>query len=104
MSELTARKNLREELERLVLASSLENPVIVSRQTLRIALQRFLARELEVDDLVGWANLLEGYELIGYEPGFEKQIADVVFRISTPEINAPLNHESCQDLLSQLSL
>lgn len=103
MPELTASQNLIEELERLLLASSAE-PVVVSRQTLRTALQRFLADELEVSDLVRWANSLEAYDQVRYELGFEKQIADIVFRIATPEITASLNHKSCHELLNQLPL
>lgn len=102
MLELDARANLREEFERLLLHSTIENPIIVSRRTLRTALQRILANELDSDDLVAWANSIESHDQVRYEPGFEKLIADIVFRIASPEINEPLDSESYRRLISQL--
>lgn len=103
MPELTATKNLREEFEQLLPFCSVSNPMIISRQTLRTALQRFLADEIDPTDFVAWANLIELHDEVQYERGFEKLIADVVFCIASPEINGPLNSDTCQGFLSQLA-
>ena len=82
--------------------TTIEAPIIVSRRTLRTALQRFLANDLASDDLVAWANAIEAHDQVRYESGFEKLIADVVFRIASPEIREPLNSRSCRRLISEL--
>lgn len=104
MLELTATQNLYEELERLLLSATVANPIVISRQTLRTAVQRFLANEFGLSDLMAWANRLEGHDHVQYEPGFEKLIANVVFQIATPEINRSLNPNTCHELLNELSL
>jgi hypothetical protein len=104
MPMLLVDKNIRDELEQLLQRDAVDNPIIVSRSTLRVALERFLENEVVVDDLVSWANLIEAYDQVQYEVGFEKLIADVLFSIASPEINGPLNRGTCRRFLSQLSV
>ena len=103
MLKLKAVDDLREELGEFLLRATQGNPVIVSRQTLWTALTRFLGGEVDRSDLVAWANLIEAHDLVGYEPGFEKSIADVVFFIASPEINGELNADICRQYVGQLS-
>jgi hypothetical protein len=103
VSDLKAIGDLHEELGDLLLRAKQDNPVIVSRQTLRTALTRFVAGEIDRNDLVAWANLIEAHDLVRYELGLETSIADVVFCIASPEINGPLNADLCRQYISQLS-
>jgi hypothetical protein len=103
VTELQADRNLREEIEQLLSRHTVENPIIVSRQTIRIALQRFLENEYDVGELVEWANLIEAYDQVQYESGFEQLIADVLFSIASPEINEPLTADSCRRLIGRLA-
>jgi hypothetical protein len=102
MSDLTARHDLREEMERLLRRSTLQDPIILSREFLCTALRRAIAGELQMQDLVAWANLVEAHDLIQYEERFEKLIANVVFCIASPEINGPLDHNRCSELIREL--
>ena len=104
MPELRANKNLRDEFQQLLLRCSPGDPIVVSRRTLRAALRRFVENEIDVGDLVVWANLIEAHDQVQYEPGFQKLIADVVFCIASPEINEPLNAEMCHRLMDGLRL
>jgi hypothetical protein len=102
MLELRTTANLREELEQLLQRATLENPIIVSRRTLRTALQRLSTNDLVSDDLMIRANAIEAHDQVQYEPGFEELIADVVFGITSREINGPLDSTSCLGFISQL--
>jgi hypothetical protein len=103
MLELNAIENLRGELEEDLLIATIDNPVVVSRLTLRTALTRYISGELENDELTAWANLIECNELVQYEPHFEKLIATILFYIAGPEINGQLTPESSREYLKQLS-
>jgi hypothetical protein len=50
-----------------------------------------------------WAEILEMNEHIDYEPGVEEAIADVLFRLSTPEINKPISQAVARELRAALS-
>jgi hypothetical protein len=102
--ELKADANLRDELEGALLRAA-ESDVIVSRQTLRTALNRFLANELTGDDLVNWAKWVEAEVLsdrIDYETGYEKLLATTLFHIASPEINGALDAALCRSYVEQL--
>lgn len=101
MSELQASGDLLVELERL-LSHGAGTPIIVSRHTLRTALSRFLANEIDLADLTNWAGALELEDQARYEPGFEKLIASILFCLATPEINEPVNSDVARNLLRQL--
>ena len=102
MSELQADRGLREELEQMLPLHTPERPLIVSRRTLQTALQRSFTGQIDIDDLISWANMLELSDEVQYEPGFETLVADVLFCVSTPELNGPLDLVKCRELISQL--
>src|SRR5438132_9238486 len=102
--ELKPDANLHDELEGALLLAAGSN-AIVSRQTLRAALNRFLANELTVDDLVNWANRVEAevlFDRIDYEAGYEKLLATTLFYIASPEINGALDAALCRSYVEQL--
>jgi hypothetical protein len=102
--ELKANANLCDELE-VALLRTAGSDVIVSRQTLRVALNRFLANELTSVDLVNWANQVEAEVLsdrIDYEAGYEKLLATTLFYIASPEINGALDAALCRTYVEQL--
>src|SRR5882762_7345847 len=103
--ELKADANLRDELEGALLRAA-GSDVIVSRQTLRTALNRFLANELTSVDLVNWANRVEAEVLsdrIDYEAGYEKLLANKLFYVASPELNGALDAASCRSYVEQLA-
>jgi hypothetical protein len=54
------------------------------------ALGLFEERRLSAEQLQEWADLLECNEHVDYEHGCEGTVADLLFRLSTPEINDPI--------------
>ena len=87
--------------EKLLLARA-DFQLFLTRKTLSLAISRFLRGEIKEEDLVAWANLLEAKDEILYEPGYERVLADVVFQVASPEINAPLVPTTCKALLNVL--
>jgi len=49
-----------------------------------------------------WAEILEMNEHVDYESGVEEAIADVLFRLSTPEINEPISQAVARELRAAL--
>ena len=45
---------------------------------------------VSAEQLRDWADLLEMNEYVDYERGSEGMVADLLFRLSTPEINEPI--------------
>jgi len=54
------------------------------------ALDQFEGGVLTGEQLQEWADTLEMNDLVLYEEGAEGAIADLLFRLSTPEINDPI--------------
>jgi hypothetical protein len=59
---------------------------------------RISVRELET-----WASLLEGRPGIDYEVGHEDQVSEVLFQLSTPNINEEVTSAKCWRLMKKLS-
>jgi hypothetical protein len=103
MPELKASNSLLEELREELSRYDLNDPIIISRQTLLVALQGFLAADVRKDDLVDWANQIELHDEVQYEPRFNDVISDALFSISSPEINGSITSELCERLIVKLA-
>jgi hypothetical protein len=103
MPQLKASNSLLGELQEELSRYDLNDPIIISRQTLLVALRRFLAADVRKDDLVDWANQIELHDEVQYEPRFNDVISDALFSISSPEINGPITSELCQRLIVRLA-
>jgi hypothetical protein len=101
MRTLTALSNLDKELNDLIHSSV---PIVVIRKTLHTVLSRFMSGDLNATDIYSWANQLEGRDEVQYETGFEGTIADIIFCLSSPEINGQLTNQMCFTLIKELHL
>ena len=66
------------------------------------ALKLYLDGVITENRLQEWADVLEMCDYVDYESGAEEAIADVLFRLSTPEINEPISHILAQKLRDEL--
>lgn len=66
------------------------------------ALDRFLNFQLPEDELVYWADSLELNPCVLYDPGFEEIIANLLFRISSPEINGAITLDEMRQIRAGL--
>jgi hypothetical protein len=67
-------------------------------------LGRYLGGTLGADDVERWADAVEGRDDIQYREGHEKEIADLLFRLSGPEISGPLCPVTAQALRDELAV
>ena len=65
-------------------------------------IDRFLAGNIDAQQLQDWAERLECREDIGFESDDKQLVDDVFFRLATPFINEPLTHESVSRMREQL--
>jgi hypothetical protein len=68
-------------------AKAREGNIVLTREALARILERHASGELAAEELMQLANELEANDEIDYEPNAEAIIADVLFELSTPEIN-----------------
>ena len=101
--EVEASGDLLEEFRQLLSRNGAVGELVVSRKTLRNALRRFVDGDIEAAELVEWASLIEAYDQIVYEPGFERIVAAFVFRFATPEINDPLDRDLGRRMIDDLA-
>lgn len=99
---LEATDDLLEELKQLLAQCGPEDVVVVSRQAVRNVLNRAIRAEVAQTDVVAWANALEALDRVEYEQPFKADIADVLFVLSSPEINGPLTPDRYRSLLEDL--
>ena len=65
-------------------------------------LRKFLDLQISANELQEWAEVLSMNDWIAYAEEESATIADVLFQLSTPEINVPLTANSVSDLLQDL--
>jgi hypothetical protein len=53
-------------------------------------------------EIEAWAELIEGSPSIESESEMESRLSEVIFQLSTPDINEPVTIEKCWRLLKQL--
>ena len=99
MTILTALSDLDKELDDSI---HLGAPVLVIRKTLHSVLSRFMSGDVNASDIYSWANQLEARDEVEFETGFEAIIADVIFCLSSPEINGQLTNQMCFTLIKVL--
>ena len=94
------------ELERLVHTFPYDFegiPVALTRDHLRNSLARCIEGRISVRELETWASLLEGRPGIDYEVGHEDQVSEVLFQLSTSDINEEVTPAKCWLLMKKLS-
>lgn len=64
--------------------------VVVSLADIDRALRSYDEGDLSADQLHEWAELLEMSDHVAYDRDAEQAIADLLFRLATPEINEPI--------------
>lgn len=77
-------------------------PVVLTRKDLTSVLRRCIDREIPGVDITAWAELVEGRPGIDYESEKEEELSEVLFELSTPEINEAVTPEKCWRLLKAL--
>ncbi len=78
-------------------------PVLLRKEHIAHALNCFVDGIITAGDLEVWAELIEGRPGIDFETSAEDELSEILFQISTPEINGPVSIEKCQRMLEQLS-
>jgi hypothetical protein len=80
-----------------------EEPLVrLGASDLLRVIDRFLAGDIDAQQLQDWAERLECREDIGFGPDDEQLVDDVFFRLATPFINEPLTHETVSRMREQL--
>ena len=100
MIDLTGIEPL-EELSRIKKNASSES-LRISRSALTQLILRFQSGDIGADELSSWAELLDAADEVVYESGYEEVVGEVLFVLSTPEINHPLSQSQCAELLQSL--
>lgn len=76
--------------------------LLLTRAALGRALALWLARNGAAAELIAIADALEAADEVDCEPGTEELVADVLFQLATPEINAPVEPQTVRALLERL--
>ena len=67
-------------------------------------LEGYLAGGLMEEDVEVWAEALAGRDDVGFLEGFEDQLKQVLFELSTPEINEPIGPEMARRWTARLRI
>jgi len=84
------------------LASSKEEgiPLFLSRSDIARALTAFLAGEIDENEVADWAEFYDANEAVEFES--DAAIPEVLFDLSSPEINGRLDKARAREWLSRL--
>jgi hypothetical protein len=75
---------------------------LVRSSDIDAALKLYLNGVITEKQLREWSDVLEMCDYVDYESGEEEAVADVLFRLSTPEIHEPINHDLARHLRIKL--
>lgn len=76
--------------------------VVLSRADVSSVLSRYVDNELDTDQCRDWAEAILGRDDIGMEHEHEPVLKDLLFQISTPEINQPMTPALAREWLRRL--
>lgn len=102
MRRIDPSGNINESLDAAITDVDLDGGVVLFRNDLSVALERCARGEIDKDELTKWASRIEYTECIFYERGAEKIISEIIFCISSPEINGSLDARQCEALIREL--
>lgn len=77
--------------------------VVLRRAHVCDALNRLLAREWSTSEVEQWADLLEGRDDVGLEPGYEVLLKGVLFDLANPDIHGPIDRDVALHILARLA-
>lgn len=78
----------------------IEEPIlIISKQDFTNVLQRCIESEITFDDLTNWANAIECRDDLDFEA---EEMQEIVFELSSPEINGEITKERLQEIVNEL--
>ena len=77
-------------------------PVILTCVHLARGVRRYLNNEISASDLQAWADLIEGRPGIEYESSRHDILERVLFQLSMPYLNEPINPKLCWCILKRL--
>ncbi|PIQ77844.1 hypothetical protein COV82_02510 [Candidatus Peregrinibacteria bacterium CG11_big_fil_rev_8_21_14_0_20_46_8] len=90
---------LYENREKLV---DIEDQVLFTRSQLVHIIDQTISGKISKEDLSTWAETLEAQDGIAYEEQYMQKIADILFLLSTPEINGELTNQKLEEYKSRL--
>lgn len=67
-----------------------------------VMLTRFLSRQIDVERLVEWANILDANEHTEVVQDEAELIAQLLFELASPEINGEINDASATSMLARI--
>ncbi len=71
--------------------------VVLRRADVLGIVERYLCGDVTAMAVVEWANAIEGRDDIGYEPGREDLLRDLVFELANPDMTRQLTPEGVTD-------
>lgn len=75
---------------------------VLGLDAIKVMLQRFLSREIDVESLVEWANVLDANEHTVVAEADRGLIAQLLFELASPEINDEINDATASSMLSRI--
>lgn len=82
--------------------SASDDSEVLSLETIEVMLERFLSRQIDVESLVEWANILDANEHTDVAETDRELIAQLLFELASPEINDEINDASVSSMLSRI--
>ena len=76
-----------------------EPTVIISKQDFSNVLKRCIENEINFEDLVSWANIIECRDDLDFEV---EEMKEIVFELASPEINVEITKERLQEIINEL--
>jgi len=73
-----------------------EELVVLDRLSIARVLQRYIDDGVTADELITWANAIEGRDDIGFAPSDAAAIKAFLFEAANPEISKPIDHDRAQ--------
>ena len=80
-----------------------EEVVTLRRSHVITVLNKLVLGEWSPDEVEQWADLLEGRDDVGLEPGHEDVLKQVIFDLANPALQGPLDARAADGLMRRLT-
>ena len=77
--------------------------VILRRSHVIAVVNKLVLGEWSPNEVVHWADILEGRDDVGLEPGYEAVLKQVIFALANPALEGPLDARAADGLMRRLT-
>ena len=79
-----------------------DEEILMPKESARSVLARYINNIVDLETLIGWANMIEGRDDICFEQPSFNELKQLIFDLANPDLQGSFNKDTAKDWLLKL--